>query len=101
MGKLKKKKSTTAKIKELTGKKPEKITKEQLDKVQGIVNNINRSQLEIGMNEVKKHELLHSISNSREELVKLQIEFENEYGTFDINIQDGTINYEKDGEINS
>jgi len=94
--KLKKKSSTTAKIKELTGIKPEKITKEQLDKVQNTVNNINRSQLEIGAAEVKKHELMHNIAGLRDELMLLQKEFEKEYGTYDVNIQDGTINYPKE-----
>ncbi len=41
-------KNTSAKIKELKGIKPEKITDEQLKKVQDTVNNLNRSQLEIG-----------------------------------------------------
>jgi len=51
--------------------------------------------------EVKKHELLHSIAGSRDELVVLQNEFKNDYGTFDVNIQDGTINYqEENGEVN-
>ena len=99
--KLKKKSSTTAKIKELTGIKPEKITKEQLDKVQNTVNNINRSQLEIGAAEVKKHELMHGIAGLRDELTLLQNEFEKDYGTFDVNIEDGTINYPKEnGEVN-
>ena len=93
-------KGTSKKIKELKGIKPEKITEEQLEKVQNTVNNINRAQLEIGSMEVKKHELLHSIASSRDELVVLQNEFKNEYGTFDINIQDGTINYEENGEVN-
>ena len=93
-------KNTSKKIKELKGIKPEKITEEQLEKVQNTVNNINRAQLEIGSMEVKKHELLHSIAGSRDELVVLQNEFKNEYGTFDINIQDGTINYEENGEVN-
>ena len=93
-------KGTSKKIKELKGIKPEKITDEQLEKVQNTVNNINRAQLEIGSMEVKKHELLHSIASSRDELVVLQNEFKNEYGTFDINIQDGTINYEENGEVN-
>ena len=35
-------KGTNAKIKELKGIKPEKITEEQLKKVQGTVNNINK-----------------------------------------------------------
>ena len=93
-------KGTSKKIKELKGIKPEKITEEQLEKVHNTVNNINRAQLEIGSMEVKKHELLHSIAGSRDELVVLQNEFKNEYGTFDINIQDGTINYEENGEVN-
>ena len=46
MAKTKKESSTTAKIKELTGVKPEKISDEQLRKVQDTVNNLNRSQLE-------------------------------------------------------
>ena len=93
-------KGTSKKIKELKGIKPEKITEEQLEKVQNTVNNINRAQLEIGSMEVKKHELLHSIAGSRDELVVLQNEFKNEYGTFDINIQDGTINYEENEQTN-
>ena len=94
-------KGTSKKLKELKGIKPEKITDEQLEKVQDTVNNINRSQLEIGSMEVKKHELMHSIAGLRDELTLLQTEFEKEYGTFDININDGTINYEKEnGKVN-
>ena len=86
---------------EMVDLKPEKITDEQLKKVQQVVNDINRSQLEIGSMEVKKHELMHSIAGLRDELTLLQTEFEKEYGTFDININDGTINYEKEnGEVN-
>ena len=81
--------------------KPEKITEEQLKKVQDTINIINRSQLEIGSMELKKHELMHRVATSRDELTLLQAEFENEYGTFDINIQDGTINYPKENlEVN-
>jgi len=94
-------KNTSKKIKELKGIKPEKITVEQLEKVQGSVNNINRAQLEIGAIELKKHEMMHHIAGLRDELTLLQSEFEKEYGTFDINIQDGTINYEDDVKVNS
>ena len=93
-------KGTNAKIKELKGIKPEKITDEQLKKVQDTVNNLNRSQLEIGSMEIKKHEMMHQIAGLRDELTLLQGEFEKEYGTFDINIQDGTINYPENGEVN-
>ena len=91
-------KGTNAKIKELKGIKPEKITDDQLKKVQDTVNNLNRSQLEIGSMEIKKHEMMHQIAGLRDGLTVLQGEFEKEYGTFDISIQDGTINYPENGE---
>ena len=94
-------KGTSRKIKELKGVKPEKITKEQLERVQKSVNDINRAQLEIGTLEVRKHEIIHNIAGTKEELTVLQSEFEKEYGTFDINIQDGTINYEDDVKADS
>ena len=94
-------KGTNAKIKELKGIKPEKITDEQLAKVQEAVNNINRAQLEVGSLELKKHEMMHGIAGLREGLSLLQAEFEKDYGTFDIDIQDGTINYKKDVEADS
>jgi len=94
-------KNTSKKIKELKGIKPEKITAEQLEKVQNTVNSINRAQLEIGSIELKKHEMMHQIAGLRDELALLQTEFDKEYGTFDINIQDGTINYEDDVKANS
>ena len=89
-------KGTNSKIKELKSIKPEKITDEQLKKVQDTVNSLNRSQLEIGSMELKKHELMHQLAVVRDELAALQIDFEKEYGTFDINIQDGVINYPKE-----
>ena len=94
-------KGTSKKIKELKGIKPEKITAEQLEKVQNTVNGINRAQLEIGSMELKKHEMLHQIAGLRDELTLLQGEFEKDYGTFDINIQDGVINYDKDVKADS
>ena len=72
--------------------KAEKITDEQLQKVQNIVNAINRAQLELGMMETKKHSLLHQVANIQEQLTVMQAELEKEYGSGDINIQDGTIN---------
>ena len=76
--------------------KAEKITEEQLSKVQNTVNGINRTQLEIGSIELRKHELLHSIAGLRDQLTLLQSEFEKEYGTFDVDIQNGAINYPSD-----
>ena len=80
--------------------KPEKITKEQLEKVQKTINVLNRMQLELGSMELKKHEILHEMAGVRDELTLLQKEFDKEYGTYDININDGTINYPENGEVN-
>ena len=79
--------------------KAEKITEEQLKKVQETVNNLNRSQIEIGQLESRKHEMLHGVAGLRDDLAKLQTEFQKDYGTFDVNIEDGTINYpQENGE---
>ena len=89
-------KNTTKKIKELKKEKPSKITNEELNQVQSIINEINRAQLEIGSFESKKHNLLHHVAQSQEKLGEMQREFEKIYGTADINIQDGTINHSKE-----
>ena len=93
-------KNTSKKIKELKGIKPEKITQEQLDKVQKVVNSINKTNFKIGSLEIEKHELMHSIAGLKDEMTLLQTEFEKEYGTYDIDIRNGEINYPKNGEVN-
>ena len=89
-----------AKGKTKKAEKATKITNEELNKVQSVINDINRAQLEIGSFESKKHNLLHHVSVLQEELNKMQIEFEKTYGTADINIQDGTINHDKNEQNN-
>ena len=95
-------KNTNTKIKELKSVKPEKITAEQLTKTQQLINNLNNLQMQIGQFESRKHQLLHQVAGLNDEMSLLQTEFEKIYGTNDINIQDGTINYQKEnGEVNS
>ena len=94
-------KNTSKKNKELKGIKPEKITDEQLKEVQELINNINRSQMELGQIETKKHAMLHHISELQEAVGEIRQEFEKEYGTADNNIQDGIINYPADVEADS
>ena len=89
-------KNTSKKIKELKAEKPSKITNEELNQVQSVINDINRAQLEVGSMESKKHNLLHHVSMLQEQLNKMQVDFEKTYGTADINIQDGTINHPKE-----
>jgi FtsZ-binding cell division protein ZapB len=90
-------KGTNSKIKELKGvedARPVSISEEQLKKVQELVNSINRAQMEIGSNEVKKHGLMHQVSGVQEKLNEVQAELKEQYGTVDININDGMINYD-------
>ena len=91
--KAKKESSTTAKIKELTGVKPEKVTEEQLNKIQSSVDRINQTHMNIGQLEARKHQALHYIAGANDELTLLQNELQEQYGTHDVNIQDGVINY--------
>ena len=91
-------KGTNAKIKELKGIKAEKITETELAKVQDVVSRINQAQMDVGALESRKHQALHYIAGINDELTLLQEELKKEYGTDDINIKDGAINYPENGE---
>jgi|TARA_R100001463_G_scaffold33265_2_gene74007 hypothetical protein len=82
-----------AKKEKLVDLKPEKVTDEQLNKIQTIVSNINKAQMEIGRYEAGKHTLLHTVQSLQGELKVIQTELEEQYGTVNINIEDGTIKY--------
>ena len=51
--------------------------------------------------EVQKHNAMHALFEGNDKLTKMQKAFEEEYGTNDININDGTINYKDDGSSDS
>ena len=86
-------KNTSAKIKELKGIKPEKISAEELSSIQELVNNINRNHLQIGQLETQKHNVLHQLAGLNDELVSTRENLKSAYGTDDINVADGIINY--------
>ena len=74
--------------------KPTKISNEHLNKMQGIINNLNRAQIEIGSIETKKHTLLHYVKGIQEDLGAMQEDLKKEYGTDNVNIHTGEINHE-------
>lgn len=80
--------------------KPEKVSSDHLTKIQNIVNQINKTYLELGRISANQHAYLHSLTGKQDELGVLQSDLAKEYGTNDINIQDGTINYPENGEVN-
>ena len=73
--------------------KAEKITDEQLNKVQSTVKTMDHLTLELGRMDIQKHGLLSGLEKIQTELDILRQEFKKEYGTDNINIQDGTIMY--------
>jgi hypothetical protein len=81
---------------EVVDLKPEKISEEQLQEMQQLVSAINKLQFDIGQMEAQKHNALHALFQGNEKLGEMQAKFIEEYGTNDINIQTGIINYKKD-----
>ena len=88
-------KNTVKKIKELKGQKPTKISNEHLSKMQEIINNLNRGQMEIGSLETRKYGLLNHVASFQNDLASLQEELSKEYGTVNINIHTGEINHDE------
>ena len=79
--------------------KPEKVTASQLEKIQKTVSDIKRAQMEVGRLETTKHNIMHQIAGLQDELKLIQDELEKDYGTVNINIEDGTIQYPENGEV--
>jgi|TARA_A100001515_G_scaffold53737_1_gene42573 hypothetical protein len=104
MAKTKKKDSTSAMIKKLTGNRPEKINEQHLARLQASVKTIDQLTHEVGQIEVRKHALLKAMESIQTRMETLRVELKDEYGTDNISIQDGTINYEtndkENGEVN-
>ena len=73
--------------------KAEKITDEQLKELQTVVDQNNAIQFRIGAIETQKHELIHRHSDIQKKIIAIQNVFSKEYGTFDVDLTDGTINY--------
>ena len=89
-----------AKKEEVVDLKPQNITEKELQDLQNLVNAVNRSQMEIGSIESRKHNLLHQVTTLQANMQKLQQAFEEAYGKVDINITDGAITYPEDVEAN-
>ena len=78
--------------------KAEKISEEHLGQLQRIVNSINTMQFNIGKIESQKHSILHNLQQTQNQVTQFQNLLQKEYGSFDVNIEDGTINWPKEGE---
>ena len=81
--------------------KPENISQEDLTQLQRIVSAINKLQFDIGTLEAQKHGALHALFEGNEKLNEIQSSFKEKYGTDNINISSGAINYEDNEPSNS
>jgi|TARA_R110001583_G_scaffold12670_8_gene56038 hypothetical protein len=81
--------------------KPEGISEDQLKELQKIVSTINKLKFDIGNMEAQKYSAVNALFEGNDRLLTMQTEFENQYGTNDINIQTGVINYSKDESSDS
>ena len=86
-------KRKTPKVKDL---KPTQISEKELTSLQNLVNALNRTQMEIGSIEARKHMLAHQVMSLQQQLAQTQKTLEETYGKVDINIEDGSITYTED-----
>ena len=76
--------------------KVDKISDKHLDDLQKVVNTINSIQFNIGKIESQKHQLFHRLDGAQQGVQKMQDVLVKEYGTYDVNLDNGTINWPKD-----
>lgn len=71
--------------------KPEKLKEDELKKVQEFVSKLNEGNLQVGILENQKMNILMQVNSIQEEFNKYQKEIEDTYGKVSINIEDGTL----------
>ena len=67
-----------------------KIKDEQLKRIQDIQKELSETLNAIGYLESEKHALLHKIKSINEEDQRIKAELEEEYGSVNINVEDGS-----------
>jgi len=67
-----------------------KIKEEQLERIQNIQKELSETLNSIGYLESQKHALLHKIKSINEEDQRIKAELEEEYGSVNINVEDGS-----------
>jgi uncharacterized coiled-coil DUF342 family protein len=78
--------------------KVEKITAEELEKLQGFVQGMNQAQLNIGGLEAQKMEILNQVAQIKEMLNEFQADLEKSYGKVSVSLVDGTISEDADNK---
>ena len=81
--------------------KPERVTNEELNKIQNLIGAANKAQADIGNIEIQKHNILHQIATIQDQIVLFREDMNKAYGTDDIDIKTGVVNYKKDEQTNT
>jgi len=66
------------------------ITKDQLEKIQGFQKELNKILNEVGFLEAQKAQVLGKFGEVNKETEDFKKELEKEYGSININLEDGT-----------
>tara|TARA_R110002074_G_scaffold31655_1_gene88698 strand:+ start:815 stop:1090 length:276 start_codon:yes stop_codon:yes gene_type:complete len=74
----------------------DKISSEHLQELLEVVNKINSLQFNIGRLESQKHKVLHELALGNDTVSMMQDKMMKEYGSYDINLTNGEINWPKD-----
>ena len=93
-------KTKTKKVEEVIDMtpKPEKINEQQLARLQASVKTIDQLTHEVGTIEVRKHALMKAMEQVQTRIEQTRVHLNTKYGTDNISIQDGVINYPENGE---
>tara|TARA_R110000796_G_scaffold77340_1_gene172722 strand:+ start:308 stop:562 length:255 start_codon:yes stop_codon:yes gene_type:complete len=75
-----------------------KIKEQELEKLQGLVQGLNKIVTDLGVLETQKHSLLHSFDAADAALSEFKVEMNESYGDASINISTGEID-DKDQEL--
>ena len=88
-------KRKTPKAEKIVDLKPkaEKISENQLARLQSTIKTIDQLTTDVGRMEVQKYGLMKAMENIQTRIEAIRKEMQDEYGTDNINIQDGTIIY--------
>tara|TARA_R100000231_G_scaffold135208_1_gene109474 strand:- start:1153 stop:1422 length:270 start_codon:yes stop_codon:yes gene_type:complete len=80
--------------------KPTKVTKQELETIQGLVSNINESQMRVGGLEIQKKYAMDQVLASQEKLQVYNRTLQEKYGLVSVNIQDGSLKPLPKNEVN-
>ena len=78
--------------------KVEKVSDEHLKELQELVNALNKAHFNIGKLEAQKHTILHGLASTQDKVSVMQDTLRKEYGTDDVNVVNGKINWPEEKE---